>query len=182
MKLIYLLAVLTALSALFQLPQLQPLVIWNIDQIQSGQWWRIVSGNLTHTNHAHFLMNIAALWLVAALFRPTIKSFIITTTIMSVLVGSAMMLFSFHTYAGLSGVLHGLFAFYALGEAQEGRNSSWLLVGGVCAKIAFEQLYGASENTASLIDAAVATEAHLVGGIAGVLLAIGGNWDRLSKP
>jgi len=43
-------------------------------------------------------------------------------------------------YVGLSGTLHGLFAFYALKEALGGRKSSWLLVIGVMLKVASEQL------------------------------------------
>ncbi len=173
MKLTYLLIILTALSGLLQLPQLQPLVIWNIDLIENGQWWRIITGNLTHTNGAHFFVNIAALWIVAYLFRPKTIPLTITIIILSAVVGFSLIWFNFHTYAGLSGVLHGLFAFYAFREALHERKSSWLLVIGVCAKIGYEQLYGASESTASLIDATVAVEAHLVGGIAGILLATG---------
>ncbi len=176
MKLPHLLIAITLLTAIFQLPQVQPLLIWNIDLIESGQWWRIVSGNLTHTNSIHLLMNLTALWIIAYLFRPVVKSFAVAIIVLSAVVGGLLLCFNFHTYAGLSGVLHGLFAFYALSEALNGRQSSWLMVVGVCVKIGYEQLYGASESTANLINAAVATEAHLVGGITGILLAVGFAW------
>lgn len=75
------------------------------------------------------------------------------------------------TYAGLSGVLHGLFSFGALREALRGQRSSWLLVAGVLVKVGYEAIYGASEMTSRLIDAHVAVEAHAIGAISGLLLA-----------
>lgn len=83
-----------------------------------------------------------------------------------------LLLFSLHIYAGTSGVLHGVFAYYALSEALGGRKSSWLLVAGVIVKIGYEQLYGPSESTVQLIAAEVATEAHMIGTIAGISMVI----------
>ncbi len=76
-------------------------------------------------------------------------------------------------YVGLSGTLHGLFAYYALNEALNGRRSSWLLVLGVIGKVGWEQWFGASASTAELIGARIATEAHLAGLVGGLLLAAG---------
>lgn len=161
----------TAISALFQLPYLQSLVIWNGELIQNGQWWRILSGNMTHTNTIHLTMNIAALWIIAYLFTPSTKNLLGTLISLSIIVGLGLLFTNLGSYAGLSGVLHGLFTYYALSEALRGRKSSWLLVVGGIVKVAHEQFYGASSNTAELISAEVATQSHLIGGIAGLVLA-----------
>ena len=67
------------------------------------------------------------------------------------------------SYVGLSGTLHGIFAYYALCESLFGRKSSWLLVGGVLVKTVWEMTIGASQTTSELINAAVAVESHLFG-------------------
>ncbi|UGA55628.1 rhombosortase [Vibrio sp. VB16] len=172
MKLSYFLILVTVISALFQLPYLQNLVVWHHELIQNGQWWRILSGNFTHTNTIHFSMNIAAMWVIAYLFKPSAKSLLGALLFLSTSVGLGLLFSTLHSYAGLSGVLHGLFAFYALSEALYGRKSSWLLVIGLIIKIVHEQLYGASISTAKLISAEVAIEAHLIGGVTGLSLAV----------
>ena len=171
MKLHTLLLIVSLICALLQLPLLQKGVEWNATLIEQGQWWRILSGNFTHTNLPHMGMNLLALWIMSYLFRPAVKSLIITLAANSLFVGTAILLSSMQLYVGLSGVLHGIFAYYALTEALEGRKSSWLLVVGVIAKMGWEQLFGASPETASLIGARVAIEAHLAGGISGLFLA-----------
>ncbi|CAM3650254.1 hypothetical protein VA7868_04184 [Vibrio aerogenes CECT 7868] len=75
-------------------------------------------------------------------------------------------------YVGLSGVLHGLFAGYALQEILAGRRSSWLLLAGVAGKVGWEQCFGAPATTAALIQAPVAIQAHLAGFISGVVTVI----------
>lgn len=74
-------------------------------------------------------------------------------------------------YVGLSGVLHGLFAYFALQETLNGRKSSWLLVVGVMAKVIWELTMGASSSTSELINARVAVESHLFGMLSGFIFA-----------
>lgn len=86
------------------------------------------------------------------------------------------MLTDMQSYVGLSGTLHGLFGAFALTEALTGRRSSWLLVGGLVAKIAWEQFMGFCYD-GTLINARVAIEAHLIGAIGGLLLA----WVKVKR-
>ena len=65
-----------------------------------------------------------------------------------------------------------MFGLFALREALNGRKSSWLLVLGLVAKIAWEQLIGPSSTTGELINARVAIEAHLAGALAGGSMAM----------
>jgi rhomboid family GlyGly-CTERM serine protease len=176
MRLYLTLLVISLILALLQVPALQPLAEWNAELIRQGQWWRILTGNFTHTNLPHLGMNLLALWVVGYLFQPPAKSLLIALSIVSVSVGTAILFSTMQTYVGLSGSLHGIFAYYALDEALNGRKSSWVLVAGVIAKIGWEQLYGASPETANLIGARVAIEAHLAGGVAGGILA-GACWS-----
>ncbi|WED22600.1 rhombosortase [Vibrio sp. JC009] len=171
MNLYIFLIIVTFISGLLQIPALQSLTIWNADLIQSGQLWRVISGNFTHTNLYHLLMNMAALWVMGFLFKPSAKSLLSLLVLLSAVVGCALLATEIDIYAGLSGTLHGLFAFYAAIEVSRGLRSSWLLILGVIAKVGYEQVFGAQESTAKLIEASVAIDAHLAGCIAGVIAA-----------
>ncbi|WP_413284031.1 rhombosortase [Vibrio sp. MA40-2] len=172
MKLSYFVIVVTIICAIFQLPAIQSSVIWNSDLIHHGQWWRILSGNLTHTNVAHLIMNTLALWLLCYLFKPSYKKFSVILISLCLVVGMGLLMSTLQIYAGLSGVLHGIFVYFTLCEIINRRKSSWLLLAGIVIKIAYEQIYGASISTAELINARVAIEAHLIGTIAGTGLAM----------
>lgn len=169
----YLLLIVVALvGVILQYPQFHSISFWDVSLIQQGGWWRILTGNFTHTNWPHLAMNMAALGVMVYLFTPATKSLTLLLILLSFCVGLSLMLSDIGSYAGLSGVLHGIFAYYALTEALQGRRSSWLLVIGVIAKIGYEQVFGAAGSTAELINARVAIEAHLAGGLSGLSLAI----------
>ncbi|MDV7104010.1 rhombosortase [Vibrio sp. TH_r3] len=172
MKLSYFVIVVSAICTIFQLPLIQSAVIWNSDLIHSGQWWRILSGNLTHTNVAHLIMNTLALWLLCCLFKPSYQKFLVVLICLSLLVGTGLLMTTLQIYAGLSGVLHGMFVYFTLCEIINRRKSSWLLLVAIAVKVAYEQIYGASISTAELINARVAIEAHLIGLVAGFFLAM----------
>ncbi|SNX47568.1 hypothetical protein VTH8203_01178 [Vibrio thalassae] len=117
-------------------------------------------------------MNLAGLWVICYLFRPSWRSTVIVTLISATVIGITLLFTDIRYYLGLSGVLHALFAYGALQEALQGRKSSWLLVLGVTIKVAWENIYGASEATSQLIAAAVATQAHAIGFSVGLALAL----------
>ena len=160
------------LCVLFQLEPVQPWVVWDKNAIADGQWWRILTGNFSHTNYSHLLMNLAGLWIISYLFQPNKKQLLSALLFISLVTGFALLLSSIQIYVGLSGTLHGLFGLFALREALNGRNSSWLLVFGLIAKIAWEQFVGPSSTTGELINARVAIEAHLAGALAGGFMAV----------
>ncbi|MBD0785175.1 rhombosortase [Vibrio sp. Y2-5] len=171
MNLYLLLSIVTAVCFGLQFEPLSHIMAWQAGAIENGQWWRIVTGNFTHTNFAHLAMNLLGLWVIGYLFQPKSRNFAVLTLLISSWIGLSLLLTNMSSYVGLSGALHGLFAFYALKEALDGRKSSWLLVIGVILKVASEQLFGASTSTAEMIGARVATEAHLAGLLGGLLLA-----------
>ena len=160
------------MCVLFQFDPIQAWVVWDHNAIADGQWWRIVTGNFSHTNLSHLAMNLIGLWVISYLFQPNKKQLISALLFISVVTGLALLLSSIQVYMGLSGTLHGLFGLFALREALNGRQSSWLLVVGLIAKIAWEQFVGPSSTTGELINARVAIEAHLAGALAGGFISI----------
>ncbi len=164
---------LSLISFICILAQFSPLadaLDWDRQAITQGQWWRIVTGNFTHTNTTHLAMNLIALWLITSIFRPSARILWLQLLLLSVFIGIGLLWTELYFYVGLSGILHGLFASFALNEALQGRKSSWLLVVGVCSKVIWEQCFGASETTRALIEAPVAIQAHLLGLAGGLLL------------
>ncbi|SHG01064.1 rhomboid family GlyGly-CTERM serine protease [Vibrio gazogenes DSM 21264] len=115
-------------------------------------------------------MNLIALWLITFIFRPSARILWQQILLLGVFIGIGLFWTELYFYVGLSGILHGLFASFALSEALQGRKSSWLLVVGVCSKVFWEQYFGASETTRALIEAPVAIQAHLLGLVGGLLL------------
>ena len=160
------------LCVLFQLEPIQAWVVWDSNAIAEGQWWRILTGNFSHTNYSHLVMNLAGLWIISYLFQPSKKQLVLALLVISLVTGIALLFSSIQIYVGLSGTLHGLFGLFALREALNDRNSSWLLVIGLIAKIAWEQFVGPSSMTGELINAHVAIEAHLAGAMTGGFIAI----------
>lgn len=115
-------------------------------------------------------MNLAALWILAHLFQPSSLQLVYVILVSSFVIGCSLLFTSTFQYAGFSGVLHAIFAYFALREALSGRHTSWLLCLGVVIKVAWEHYFGAAESTMVMINARVAIEAHLTGMVSGFLL------------
>ncbi|NMH63884.1 rhombosortase [Shewanella salipaludis] len=141
-------------------------------EIAQGQWWRLISGNLLHTNHWHLLMNLAGLWVLLLLhhFHYRLNGLLCLLASLCLLEGLGLYLFypGLLAYVGLSGMLHGLFAYGAIQDIRTGTKSGYLLLLGVIIKVANEQLFGAPADVSAMIGARVATESHLVGLVCGL--------------
>lgn len=167
-------AVIIGISALCQLPGIHDLMIWDRSTVLDGEIWRILAGNLAHTNWPHFIMNSLALVVISYIFRDqfSARRYAITLFILSVIVGIGLFGTNLQWYAGLSGVLHGLFAVESVRDVLRGRHSSWLLLAGLAAKLGHEHFFGGSVSSAAFINAEIATEAHLIGAIAEIVVIL----------
>ncbi|RTR37662.1 rhombosortase [Shewanella canadensis] len=150
------------------------LLAFRRDGIANGEYWRLFTGNLLHTNQWHLLMNLAGLWVLLLLFKPHFQalSFTLIFSALCLLQGLGLYLFypGLLGYVGLSGMLHGLFTYGAIRDISTGLKSGYLLLLGVIIKVAYEQIFGASAQVTEMIGARVATEAHLVGVITGIFV------------
>ncbi|MFQ6371005.1 rhombosortase [Shewanella sp. YIC-542] len=168
------LILLTLLCVLLQYAGLDEWLIYQRQAIGDGQLWRLLSGNLLHTNLWHLLMNMAGLWVVVFIHRMHYAHWQLALLLLLLLLLEGAGLYwgfpQLMAYVGLSGVLHGLFAYGALCDIRIGWRSGYLLLAGVTLKVIWEQLQGGNAQMTQLIDARVATEAHLVGLLSGVLL------------
>ncbi|MCW8108159.1 rhombosortase [Alteromonas ponticola] len=144
--------------------------------VQGMETWRMLSGNLVHTNGVHLLLNLAGLALLWALhgehyYLPTFLRVFLWAC-----VGCSIGIYFFSDnliwYAGLSGALHGVFVWGAFKDVEKNIHSGWILLAGVALKIVYEQTTGANAELEQWIDAAVAIDAHLYGALSGLFLFI----------
>ena len=157
-------------------PSVDTLLAYRRSDISDGQWWRLITGNLLHTNHWHLLMNLAGLWVVLFLhhFHYQLRGLTVLFILLCLFEGIGLYLGypQLLGYVGLSGMLHGLFTFGAVQDIRRKMRSGYLLLIGVIVKVGHEQFYGASDDVTAMIGARVATEAHLVGLICGLVCAL----------
>lgn len=143
---------------------------------QPQQLWRIVTGHLLHSNHWHLLMNLGALLLMLMLHQLyyNLKSFAFLLIFGCFGISLLLYLFSpqIQIYVGLSGWLHCFITVGALLDIRHKIQSGWLILLGVIAKVSYEQWQGPDAELAALIEANVATDAHLYGVICGLLLGL----------
>ncbi|MEZ6993429.1 MULTISPECIES: rhombosortase [unclassified Aeromonas] len=147
--------------------------------IAQGEGWRIITGNLAHTNLWHLLLNLSGLCVLYSLFREYLTGCRLPLLpLLLLLLGSAVGLGIWwwcpqtQWYMGLSGALHGLFVWGALQDIRYRRHSGWLMLAGVAIKLGVD-FYSAGESPVSaLIGARVHIESHLIGSGAGLLLGL----------
>ena len=144
--------------------------------ITNGHYWLLFSGHLAHLNWAHWSLNMAGLAIVAFFF----SSYGLLWHWLSVIVISALSvgagLYWFHPdigwYVGLSGVLHGLFIFGVTREIKVHPISGYVLLILLVGKLGWEMMYGALPGSQDMTGGTVVTDAHLYGGIGGVVSVI----------
>ncbi|XOV77801.1 MAG: rhombosortase [Aestuariibacter sp.] len=147
---------------------------YDVDQLQAGQLWRVMTGHILHTNYWHLLLNCLGIILLWSLHGDYYDWRVFLLVTLGLILGCSVGLWFFSpemtVYVGLSGALHGLFVWGSCSDIQHKLHSGWVLLLGIAVKIYYEQIDGASEHVSQLIDAEVAIDAHLYGAIVGLVM------------
>lgn len=171
-KIIFL-AIFVSLSACLQVFQ-DSFIYWQ-DSLLS-EFWRLWTAHWVHVGWIHFALNIAAFCCLPFIFpRASIWHFIALLLTLSPLMSLSFYFFlpNIEAYAGLSGVLHGAYVAVAcvhLMYKKERHFAAFVLLV-ILSKIIWENTVGGT-GTAELIGSPVLVEAHLLGVIWGVILAV----------
>jgi len=143
------------------------------EAILAGEYWRLFTAHLCHLGWQHWIMNIAGLLLIWALFGRLLNLgawlLVLTTSALAVSGGLLWIDPQIRWYVGLSGVLHGLFIAGVITSISRGERSEYLLLAFVIGKLAWEQRFGALPGSESFAGGSVVVDAHLYGAIAGLL-------------
>jgi rhomboid family GlyGly-CTERM serine protease len=164
------------ISTLFAVFSLNDLLEFNRELIDHSEVWRVFTSQFVHANWTHLGLNCAGvllIWLLHGEYTSPLR-FAINTCILALWCGLGVYWFcpSIHIYTGLSALLHGAIIWGAVKDISIGLKSGYLLFLGVWVKIAFEQYNGPNAEIGQLINSTVAIDAHLIGAVGGVLLAM----------
>jgi len=170
---VFLIAALMVFLQLFQSN-----LLFQRDAINDGSLWLILTGNLVHTNHYHLLMNLAGLSFICFLFKNLMSTTLFYAALLMTMlsVGLGLYFFSTHLtwYAGLSGSLYGLYMVAATSATVIHKDflTGLPILAVIPAKLAWDAYFpDLTDSSAALIGAPVATDAHLYGLFAGILIS-----------
>ena len=167
---IWLLLILVLLGAVLGLgDSVGALLRYDRSAIAGGGWWRLLTAHIVHLDAHHLLLNELGLILVWALFAQDYHvdewCAIVLGGALAISCGLWWLSPRVIWYVGASGVLHSVMAAGAVKHWAERAWDRWILLGGLCVKLAWEQ---GSGHAAPL----VIVDAHLYGALWGFAFAI----------
>ena len=139
--------------------------------------WRWLTAHITHFSAIHALLNLAGMLVIAAINRAFLFSWQggLSFIFLGLWVSAGIWLFNpeIVTYAGLSGVLHGLFVLAIVRTDQYRRAFKAFLLLLWMGKVLLEQSgYTDLSSRSELLGVAVAVDAHLYGLVGGMILIL----------
>lgn len=141
------------------------------------EFWRLWTAHWVHVGWIHFLLNMVAFACLPFIF-PHVRNWHLVA-LLCILPPFISLIFYFfvpyiEAYAGLSGVLHGLYTAVGLVYLQylNERKFAILVLALIAAKLLWENTFGQT-GTAQLIGSPVLTEAHWIGALGGLLCGLG---------
>ena len=146
--------------------------------IAAGEWWRLLGAHLVHLGWLHLLLDALALCLLWALYARafSVRAWLLVCSGAIVAIDAGLWWLSpaVQWYAGISGLLHGIWAAGAVQAARRREFAGWLLLLALALKLLREYQLGAGVLIAAL---PVVTQAHRYGAL-GALLVVAALWLR----
>jgi rhomboid family GlyGly-CTERM serine protease len=189
---IWLLGLLAATVVLLSIPGESARVLLRYERVavlDSGEYWRLLTGHLVHGSSTHLALNLAGLALIGTLFPRHFSLSgwlaVLLASLVAIDIGFVWNEPHLAWYVGLSGVLHGCLAAGAIAWWHyETRGLAAALTLLLVGKLAWEQWHGALPLSG---DMPVIVDAHLYGAMGGAFVALfaqfgKGRWSRSARP
>ena len=150
---------------------------WDREAIAAeAQFWRLVTGHLTHLGTPHLLLNLAGLaltWFLVADYLDERNWWLVAAgSLVAMNLGFWFLEPQLAWYVGLSGLLHGLLAAGTVAGLRAGPPEIRLLAIVLAAKIAYEQWFGPLPGSEAASGGNVIVAAHAYGAVGGLLAAV----------
>ena len=145
--------------------------------IESGQGWRFITGNLVHLNWRHFGMNAIAFVAIYALYPNVLGImawfFVFLISCVAVTFGIWFLSPEVFWYVGLSGALHGILVVLLLLDFFTYRNKlNLVLFAALVAKLMWEAWMGPLPGSENTVGGPIVVQAHFYGFVGGLLISI----------
>lgn len=142
--------------------------------LENGQVWRMLTGHWVHAGWLHGAINISALLLLERLDHPPQKARALLIDMLMMALATSVLLLVFVPdlvqYTGFSGVLHGLWAQSGIRRLKTPQRwQGIIMLTALMAKLLVE--YGGN-TSGNWSDIPVIPESHLLGAIAGLMIAV----------
>ncbi len=140
----------SAAGAVFALPFLQALLIYDHAAIDQGEIWRLITGNLVHHSPSHFLYDVVPLFVAGALIEIRgYRHFAILCLVSAAMIGATVYIGSpeLSVFGGLSGIVTAAFTFLCLNGLKETgawRRLCWAALIFLVIKMSIEMALGSS--------------------------------------
>src|SRR5271163_2703872 len=162
---IWLLLILLLLGAVLGLgDSVSALLRYDRGAIAAGGWWRLLTAHIVHLDSHHLILNELGLVLMWSLFAQDYDAVewcaIVLAGALAISSGLWWLSPRVSWYVGASGVLHSIMAAGSAKHVAVRAWDRWILVIGLCAKLAYEQLGGREPPL-------VVVDAHLFGAVSG---------------
>lgn len=144
--------------------------------VLGGQAWRLLSAHVVHLSWFHCLMNVGGLMLFAAFaaggccWRACLRAMLVLAMGVSLLMMATLPQAT--NYAGLSGVLYGMFIWLLAPRAWRGDRLALLALLALFARIGWQMYHPTSESQRALLGGDVMAEAHLYGALCALALCM----------
>ena len=154
----------------------QEIFIYQRQLLEQGQLWHLFSGHFAHLNGKHLILNLIA-WIIIFFLGISYLSplrWIILLLILSLTISAGLYYFipEVTYYGGLSGVLHGYFAYILVMWIKNQQKFAWIILFLLIIKTLVENFSDTGSSTAEYLNIQVVTEVHLIGVIVGTLSAL----------
>lgn len=161
------------ICGIFQLVGLKPVLQFDRIAIEQGEFWRALSANFVHLGAGHYWMNMGALGLMWLMFYQRLCwrewTYVILMSSFFVFLGVWFFEPNLIYYVGLSGTLHGIMCAGVMREWSHDRYFAAVVGAMTCAKLCYEQFYGALPGSENSAGGRVIVDAHLFGALGGIV-------------